>query len=257
MRSSRPPAQRARLSFIACNGSARGASRGTGVGAGAAARVCTMGAGSAGGGATSIGAARDRAAARLAASARAAGAASCVTPAFSAGSAIGAANPGFAVNVAADRGGVTTTSSGAAGTGCSVAIAGSDLGATKARRAAKVAATTTAATISAISQTLRRRCGSAIGGSGAAFASSDRSAVRLAVAATDWLGLSRRVPVRALAAASKGCVTVAANARLRAELQSAHSFAPGRLARPQIRHFFIVRRRSPGPRRGAGSIDLL
>src|SRR5450759_421860 len=66
------------------------------------------------------------------------------------------------------------------------------------------------------------------------------AAARRAPAGTDWLGLSSRgatvEPLPAPAASSKGWVAVASNARLRADLQSRHSFAPGRLCRPQIWH---------------------
>jgi hypothetical protein len=44
---------------------------------------------------------------------------------------------------------------------------------------------------------------------------------------------------------------VAANARLRAELQSGHSFAPGTLTRPQIRHFIIFAHARPAAGRAA------
>jgi len=39
------------------------------------------------------------------------------------------------------------------------------------------------------------------------------------------------------AASSRGCVTVAANARLRAAAQSLHSFVPVGVVQPQMRHF--------------------
>src|SRR5450631_2122010 len=74
-----------------------------------------------------------------------------------------------------------------------------------------------------------------------ACAASAILAARRAASGTDWLGLSSRAagdePLAAPAAASSGWVTVASKARLRAALQSRHSFAPGRLNRPQIRHF--------------------
>jgi hypothetical protein len=43
--------------------------------------------------------------------------------------------------------------------------------------------------------------------------------------------------LEAPAAASSGCVTVAANARLRAAAQSRQTFAPGGHSLAQIRHF--------------------
>ena len=67
---------------------------------------------------------------------------------------------------------------------------------------------------------------------------SDCSAARRTVAATDWLGRSNFCsPFDRAAAMSKGCVTVAAKARLRAARQSEQSFAPGNALRPQIKHF--------------------
>jgi hypothetical protein len=51
------------------------------------------------------------------------------------------------------------------------------------------------------------------------------------------------------AASMSGCVTVAANARLRAAAQSLHSFVPEGTAQPQMRHFFI--RELPDQRPGS------
>ena len=88
--------------------------------------------------------------------------------------------------------------------------------------------------------------------SAVSFAASLRScaasailAARRAASGTDCPALSSRgtpdVRPAAPAAASRGWVIVASKARLRAALQSRHNFAPGRLSRPQMRHFMTFR----------------
>lgn len=76
-------------------------------------------------------------------------------------------------------------------------------------------------------------------------AASASLAARRAASGTGCPALSSRgtAAVRpvAPAAASRGWVIVASKARLRAALQSRHNFAPGRLSRPQMRHFMAFR----------------
>jgi len=223
---------------MTCNASGRGAWRtsGTGTGAGAATIICGGGDASAGRAMASIGAVRCFALGRFAG--------------IGVGSAAGVAPVRSGARVSptflGDRpAGTTDTGLGNAAwvgdAACSViwgAPASRDFWTC---RATKAPINTTATRPAARKIRSMRRDAETAGSAAGGLTKRERSAARRAVAATDWLGRSRLAPERRLpAASSSGCVTVAANARLRAELQSEHSFAPGRLVRPQIRHFIMV-----------------